>query len=481
MEDQAAKTAAVQAVVTAVVNDETITAVVTWNSETSAYDVAISKGDASDNTSITSATFVLTQEAINERLTITGVSIVDNKAYASTAAGEGNTVRVLGYGVGINLDAKEEGKKISDTSSIVIELYNGETLLGQQTFSAAGYTKHADKSATSGTIDAGGEYKATSWDNSWSTNARIDDIPDKAVATVQYTDGTATAELTLTFSDTDTKIFYAAEAVHALFENVFAEPLVLADGVTQDAIDAAQALVTAVTLKTDQNTVALQELITQAQALLNADQAAMNERLAITSVSVADNKAYASTAAAGGTVRVLGYGVGINLDAKSEGKKISDTTSILIELYNGETLLGQQTLNEVGRSKHGEKSAISGTIDAGGQYVATSWDNSWSAGIADIPDKAVAKVQYTDGTATAEMTLTFSDTKIFEAAEAVYALFTNPFADAETLELKEGVTQENITTAETKVTAVGEGSSHKILFAGMIEKANALSGSGQGN
>jgi hypothetical protein len=274
LEDHEAKTAAVQAAVTAAVNDDTITAVVTWNSETSAYDVAISKGDASDNMSITTATFVLTQAAINERLALTSVSIADNKAYASTAAG-GGTVRVLGYGVWINLDANSSGKKISDTTSIVVELYKGETLLGQQTFNEAGYNKHANASSTSGTIDAGGQYVATSWNNSWS--AAISDIPDKAVAKVQYTDGTATAEMALSFTEEQTRIFYAAEAVHALFADPFADELTLADGVTLEQINAASTLVEAVTLKPEQNKAVLQELITQAQALLAADQETQNQ------------------------------------------------------------------------------------------------------------------------------------------------------------------------------------------------------------
>jgi len=205
-------------------------------------------------------------------------------------------------------------------------------------------------------------------------------------------------------------------------------------------------------------------------------------RLTITSVTIADNKAYASTAAGEGkTVRVLGYGVGINLNADSSGKKISDTTSIVVELYKGQTLLGQQTFNATGYSKHADKSATSGTIDAGGQYKATSWDNSWSAGITDIPDKAVAKVQYIDGTATAEMTPTFTDTKIFEAAEAVYALFTNPLADVGELTLTEGVNQEAITAAGSLVTAVSDGSSHKTLFVEMIAKANSLLNPDQGS
>jgi hypothetical protein len=203
--------------------------------------------------------------AINDRLAITSVSIVDNKAYASTAA-DGGTVRVLGYGVGINLDAKSEGKTVNDTTSIVVELYKGETLLGQQTLNETGRSKHGDKSAISGTIDAGGEYVATSWNNSWS--AGIADIPDKAIATVQYSDGTAIAEKAVSLSDDVTKIFYAAEAVHALFEDVFAETLALAEGVTQGDIDTAQTLVDEVTIKTNENKVVLGELITQAQALL---------------------------------------------------------------------------------------------------------------------------------------------------------------------------------------------------------------------
>jgi len=211
------------------------------------------------------------QAAINERLAITSVSIADNKAYASTAA-DGGTVRVLGYGVCINLDAKGDGKTVNDTTSIVVELYKGETLLGQQTFNEAGYTKHANASSISGTIDAGGQYVATSWNNSWS--AKISDIPDKAVAKVQYKDGIATVEKQLTFTDAETKIFFAAEAVYALFTNPLAgvDELVLADGVTQEQINAAQTLVSEVTLKPEQNKVVLQEMVAKANALLNPDQ-----------------------------------------------------------------------------------------------------------------------------------------------------------------------------------------------------------------
>jgi len=78
--------------------------------------------------------------------------------------------------------------------------------------------------------------------------------------------------MALNFTEEQTKIFYATEAVHALFEDVFAETLVLADGVTQDAINAASVLVEAVTVNPTQNKAALEGLITEAQALLGADQ-----------------------------------------------------------------------------------------------------------------------------------------------------------------------------------------------------------------
>ena len=215
-------------------------------------------------------------------------------------------------------------------------------------------------------------------------------------------------------------------------------------------------------------------------AALTEVETEINARLKITSVTIADNTAYASTAAGeGNTVRVLGYGVGINLDANNSGKKVSDTTSIVIELYKDKTLLGQQIFK--GFEKHANASTISGTIDAGGQYVATSWENSWSAKIDEIPTRAVAIVQYTDGIATAEKSLSFTDTKIFEAAEAVYALFTNPLDDVDELVLADGVTQGKISAASTLVEAVSGGSSHKTLFGEMITKANSLLNPDQGS
>ncbi len=216
-------------------------------------------------------------------------------------------------------------------------------------------------------------------------------------------------------------------------------------------------------------------------AALAEVEATINARLAITGVSVVDNKDYASTAAQGGTVRVLGYSVGINLDVENEGKKVSDTTSIVVKLYKGENLLGQQIFSDAGYNKYGDKSAISGTIDAGGEYAATSWDNSWSAGIADIPDKAVATVQYDDGTATAEKALSFTEeqTNIFSAAQAVHALFEDVFAEESALALKEGVTQDHINAASALVEAVANTSENKTVLEELIQKADTLLVEGQ--
>ena len=277
---------------------------------------------------------------------------------ASTAAG-GGTVRVLGYGVVVNLDADSSGKKVSDTSSIVIELYKGETLLGQQTLNETGRSKHGDKSAISGTIDAGGEYVATSWNNSWS--AGIADIPDKAIATVQYSDGTAIAEKAVSLSDDVTKIFYAAEAVHALFEDVFAETLALAEGVTQGDIDTAQTLVDEVTIKTNENKVVLGELITQAQALLAGEANVTNTtqskgyetiQAAIDEAHVGDIIAvsagtYAEALSIGKSLTILG----VNADNDARTSAFFDEGSIVtggIEITAGDVTIKGLTIETKG-------------------------------------------------------------------------------------------------------------------------------------
>jgi predicted Zn-dependent protease len=218
------------------------------------------------------------EKNINSRLAITSVSVADKKAYESTAAG-GGTVRVLGYGVVINLDADGSGKKVEDTEIIVIELYNGETLLGRQTLNQTGHDNHKDSSVISGTIDVAGEYVATSWEHEWF--GEITDIPDKAVAIVKYIDGTATVEKAVGLSENATKVFFAADAVHALFENVFAEELVLAADVTQEDINSAKALVEAVTVRPDENKAVLQGLITKALELLNSEEETEEEAAAV--------------------------------------------------------------------------------------------------------------------------------------------------------------------------------------------------------
>lgn len=197
---------------------------------------------------------------INARPAITSVSVDDIGCYKSTADPDG--VRVLGYMVTINLDADGSGQKIKDTESIRIELYKDDALLGWQEFNERGYGKHGDAGSTGGCIDVAGRYKATSWDHEWLGG--ITDIPDKAVAIVDYKDGTATVEQALEFTEDDTKVFFAAAAVHALFEDVFAGELVLADGVTSEAIADASALVEGISCKPAENKAILQGLVKSA-------------------------------------------------------------------------------------------------------------------------------------------------------------------------------------------------------------------------
>jgi hypothetical protein len=227
----------------------------------------------------------------------------DPKPYGSYGNGAAMRVSACGF-VGNSLEETKqlskavtivthnhpEGLKGAEATAVAIFLartgkslleirdYKEETLLGQQTFNDTGYSKHANASSISGTIDAGGQYVATSWNNSWSANAKISDIPDKAVAKVQYKDGIATVEKQLTFTDAETKIFFAAEAVYALFTNPLADvdELVLADGVTQEQINTASGLVDEVTVKPEQNKVVLLEMIAKANNLLNPEQGSGN-------------------------------------------------------------------------------------------------------------------------------------------------------------------------------------------------------------
>jgi hypothetical protein len=145
------------------------------------------------------------QTAIDGRLEVTTFSVVNREDYDSTAKGP---VKVLGYWVAVNVnkDNSTTARTVGDTESIVIELYDGETLLGKQSLNATGYEKYSDKSSIGGTIDAYGEYLATSWDHEW--YGELTDIPTKAVATVTYKDG-AVAEAVNETAPTGTDVFKA--------------------------------------------------------------------------------------------------------------------------------------------------------------------------------------------------------------------------------------------------------------------------------
>lgn len=201
--------------------------------------------------------------------------------------------------------------------------------------------------------------------------------------------------------------FEVAKAeVYALFvldeegePKVVDEDKILADGVGSAEIEAAKAIVGKLEVK-EHGGVDLGALVESAENLFTEIQG----RLSIKSVSLA-NKLRADD------VYVLGYGVSIDINANDSYKvdtreddrgTIEDTESIVIQLYKGDTLLGEQTfvnydnVNDSDKYTPG-KSFTSGTIDVYGDYNSTSWDNVWYAGLTDIPDTAKAIVAYEDG------------------------------------------------------------------------------------
>lgn len=147
----------------------------------------------------------------------------------------------------------------------------------------------------------------------------------------------------------------------------------------------------------------------------------INNKLAVPTVTIVDD-IYDSKAK--GPVRRLGYGIS-NVGVV-EGT-INDTDSLVVELYKGETLLGKMSLNAYGYENYGEETTISGTIDAYGEYVSTSWNNEWYGKLTDRPDKVkVTAVIKGDGTAVKEEPLEFSD----EDMQPFYLQLVN---DAETV------------------------------------------------
>jgi len=152
-------------------------------------------------------------DEIDSRLTVSAFSVVNYEKYDSKAKGE---VRVLGYWVEVTL----KDFTIKETDSIVIELLDEkDNVLGKQSLNAYGYKNHGDKDKIGGTIDAYGEYEATSWDSEW--NAELTDIPAKAVAKVKYKKDGAVAEAESKTLSGSTDVFagaIVADLVEALNE-----------------------------------------------------------------------------------------------------------------------------------------------------------------------------------------------------------------------------------------------------------------------
>ena len=227
----------------------------------------------------------------------------------------------------------------------------------------------------------------------------------KALTEEQQALVTADKVTALVKAETDIENLEAYEAAKPVVVALFvdadadAEELELAEGVGQAEIDEAKAIVGKLEVK-NHGDVDLNALVTSAETLFTDIQG----RLEITSVSVA-NKLRDDG------VYLLGYGVSINVnnngeyvvDTREDNRgTIEDTESIVIQLYKGDTLLGEQTfvnydnVNDSDKYTPG-KSTTSGTIDVYGDYNSTSWDNVWYAGLTDIPDTAKAIVVYDDG------------------------------------------------------------------------------------
>jgi len=192
-------------------------------------------------------------------------------------------------------------------------------------------------------------------------------------------------------AETDIKNLEAYEAakaeVYALFVDAKAEDKVLAAGVGQPEITAASEVVDELEVEEHKNE--LNVLINEANTLFNSIKA----RLEIDTTYIVSNPNYKDKG------RQLGYWVKVSLN-NGEGNdelKVADTKDITIKLYNDETLLGEQSLNAVGYEKYADVSALGGTINVFGEYVATSWNHEWYGEVTDIPTDVVATVEYKDG------------------------------------------------------------------------------------
>lgn len=178
----------------------------------------------------------------------------------------------------------------------------------------------------------------------------------------------------------------ATAAVHALFVDVDADEKELAPNVGQDEITAAEDLLDELEITGSE----LNTLVDNAQELFNSIKA----RLEINSAYIVSNPSYKEKG------RQLGYWVQISLNKGDDNDDftVADTEDITIELYNGDKLLGVQSLNSVGYEKYADLDTLGGTINVFGEYKATSWDHEWLADtITEIPTQAKAIVKYKDG------------------------------------------------------------------------------------
>lgn len=168
------------------------------------------------------------EDAINGRIQSDSINItVANKEQYKDKG------RLLGYYVTFSLD---ENYKIKDTDSIVIELLDEkDNVLGKQSLNAYGYKNHGEKGAIGGTIDVYGEYKATSWDNTW--NGKMTDIPAKVVVRVKFKADGAVAEVK---KDVDEGIKTSAKNA---IEGVLADDLVKVIKESKDAAEIEETLI----------------------------------------------------------------------------------------------------------------------------------------------------------------------------------------------------------------------------------------------
>lgn len=142
-------------------------------------------------------------------------------------------------------------------------------------------------------------------------------------------------------------------------------------------------------------------------------QDAINEKISGVEVKVA-NRPHPN--ATNGPCYLLGYEVIFELAATENGEATvangdgAQTSypvpkSITAEFYKGKNLLGtlkskdpisQKIIDDITVKRNG---VTSGTLDVFGDYDSDSWIGTWNAGLTDIPDKVVVKIEFKDGTA----------------------------------------------------------------------------------